>query len=73
MKHSLLLAVLVASLGLAACNKPAATAAPAYSGPQKAAYDAAVEKCKAQPFDARDKCVKTAMEPPAAAPAASKK
>lgn len=76
MKHSLLLAVLVASLGLAACNKPAPTAAPAYSGPQKVANDAAIEKCKSQPFDSREKCVKDAMSPaPAAsaAPAASKK
>ncbi|RJX33562.1 MAG: hypothetical protein C4516_01880 [Oxalobacter sp.] len=73
MKRSLLLVVLVSSLGLAACNKPAATAAPAYSGPQKVAYDAAVEKCKTKAFDARDKCVQAAMAPPAAAPAPAKK
>ena len=75
MKRSLLLALLVTSFGLAACNK-SAPSAPAYSGPQKAAFDAAIEKCKSVAFDSRDKCVKDAMAagaPAAAAPAASKK
>jgi hypothetical protein len=62
MKKSLLLVALVSMLGISACNKPAAAPAAAYSGPDKVAYDAAVEKCKAEPFDARDKCVKKAME-----------
>ena len=60
MKYSLLLVVLATTFGITACNKP--DAAPVYSGPNKAAYDAAVEKCKAEPFDGRDKCVKAAMD-----------
>ena len=59
MKYSLLSVVLVATLGITACSKPAP--AP-YSGPNKAAYDAAVEKCKTLPFDSRDKCVKAEMD-----------
>jgi len=75
MKQSLLFATLVAMLGLAACNKPAPAPAP-YTGPNKAAYDAAVEKCKSQPFDSRGVCVKEIMadveksQPAATAPAA---
>lgn len=59
MKYSLLLVVLATTLGITACNK---TEAVAYSGPNKVAYDAAVEKCKDTPFDAREKCVKENME-----------
>lgn len=59
MKYSFLLVALVTTFGITACNKPAAPVA--YSGPDKAAYDAAVEKCKTQSFDAREKCVKQAM------------
>jgi hypothetical protein len=60
MKKSLLLVALVTMLGISACNKPAASVA--YSGPDKVAYDAAVEKCKAEPFDSREKCVKKEMD-----------
>jgi len=73
MKHSFLFAALIAMLGLAACSKPAP--AP-YNGPNKVAYDAAVEKCKSQPFDSRDACVREIMadveknKPAATAPAA---
>jgi hypothetical protein len=58
MKYSLLLVVLVTAFGISACNKPAAAA---YSGPDKAGYDAAVEKCKVEAFDSRDRCVKDTM------------
>jgi hypothetical protein len=58
MKYSLLLVALVTMLGITACDKPAA---PAYSGPDKAAYDAAVEGCKKEAFDSRDRCVKETM------------
>jgi len=60
MKYSFLLVALVTMLGLTSCNKPATTPV-AYSGPDKIAYDAAVEKCKTQAFDSRDKCVKEIM------------
>jgi uncharacterized lipoprotein YajG len=59
MKYSLVLVALVAMFGITACDKPAAKAS--YSGPDKVAYDAAVEKCKKIAFDSRDKCVKDAM------------
>ena len=60
MKYSFLLVALVTMLGLTACNKPAASPV-AYSGADKVAYDAAVEKCKTQAFDSRDKCVRELM------------
>ena len=56
MKYSLVLVALVAMFGITACDKPAAKAS--YSGPNKVAYDAAVEKCKTTAFDSREKCVK---------------
>jgi lipopolysaccharide export system protein LptC len=60
MKYSILLVTLVATLGLTACGKPLPPA-PAYSGPDKVAYDAAVEQCKTAPFDSRAKCAKEIM------------
>ena len=62
MKYSLLLAVIVASFGLSACGKPAAAPlSQSYTGPQKAAYEAAVEKCKTVAFDSRESCAKKIM------------
>lgn len=59
MKYSFLLVALVATLGITACGK--STPPAPYSGPNKAAYDAAVESCKSKSFDNRDSCVKAAM------------